>query len=187
MQLSSNVIKKHKFRFLASSALANVDITTLHVLGVAGGLGTVANSTITLFNKSFKISKVEMWAPPPSQGSTATVSLEWLGSGVNSPNREVSDTSMSTAFPAHLVTKPPAQSLASFWTTVNAGSATNIFRLNCPAGTVVDLSLQLIENDQELANVTVTVVTAVLGNIYYLYLDGVTTHLLTPVSLNTTF
>jgi hypothetical protein len=179
-------MKSHKFRFLASAAIANVDISTLNVLGVAGGLGTAA-LTLTLFNKSFKIKKVEMWAPPPSQGSTATVSLEWLGSGVNSPNRETSDTSMSTAYPAHLITRPPPQSLASFWTTVNAGSATNIMRLNCPAGTVIDLSLQLIENDQELANVTVTVVTVVSGNIYYLYLDGVTTHLLTPVSLNTTF
>jgi len=184
-QFNSNVVKHHKFRFLASSAVANVTITNFNVLAALGGVGTVANSTITQFNKSFRIKSIEIWTPPASQGASATCAVEWLAPA-NSPNWEVSDSSMNPTYPAHILARPPPNSLASFWNAVSTSQ--NMFEITASGGSIVDLVVDYIEDDQEAANNTTTgVATVVLGNKYYLALDGVTTHLLVPVSLNTTF
>lgn len=184
-QFNSNVFKKHKFRFLSTTNFS-ANINNLMIIGSTGSICTVANSLTTNYNKSFRIRKIELWAPPASQGSVATLSVEWIGGSVNSPNREVSDSSMSTAFPAHLRAIPPVGSLASFWNAPVSGTAVNMFTLICPTNTVIDLTLDLVENDQETTNVTNSVVTGTLGNIYYLDLDGPALHFVQAVSLNRT-
>lgn len=184
-QFNSNVYKKHKFRFLATTAFSG-SIDNLSIIGIAGSIGTVTNSKTVNYNKSYRIRKIECWSPPASQGSVATVSVEWIGGSVNSPNKEVSDSSMSVAFPCHLRAVPPVGSLAAFWNAPVSGQSVNIITLVCPANTIIDVVLDLIENDQEATNVQNTVATAVIGNIYYLDLDGPASHLLQAVSLNRT-
>jgi hypothetical protein len=183
-QIESNLNYSHKYRFLTSASVTNVGIQDTYVLQSTGGICTTVNSVVSIFAKSFKITKIEMWAPPASQGSAATISIDWLGFG-NSPNIEHSDTTLSVSHNAHVVTRPPKNSLASFWQ-----KATNVqlFILNCPANTVIDISVSLMMQDEETALTTVNVATGVLGNIYFVALDqGAGTHVIVPVSLNTTF
>lgn len=180
-QIRTNIIKRHKFRFLASGAF-NGTITSSQMLGAAGSICTVANTTLSMKNYSMKVQSVEIWTPPASQGAGATCSVEWIGSN-NSPNEEVSDTSVSTAKPAHLVSRPPANAIAGFWFV--AATNTSIMKFVVPSGSIIDLVLDLIEFDDE-SPVTRAVATATLGATYYLALDHSTSDVLVPVSLQTT-
>jgi len=182
-QMESNLKLVHKFRFQASGAESNFAITDSSVIGALGGICTTANSSVTVFAQSFRIKRIEMWAPPASQGSAATVSVEWFGFG-NSPNIEHTDTTLSVSKNAHIASSPPSSSLAAFW---QKGTSTNLFILNFPANTIIDLIVEIMMADQETALETVAVTTGTLGHIYYLALDQqLGSHILVPVSLNTT-
>jgi len=184
-QLSANIRLRHKFRFTASTAF-NGPINSDEILLAAGTMA----STIALVNSfiaSFKIRSVEVWSPPAAQGSFATCSLDWQG-GLNSPNVEVSDTTVSVTSPAHFRTAPPARSLAGFWQ--QHATLTNMFTLNVPAGSIIDLDLDLIilDEDANESQATRVVATAVIGTVYYLSLDSAGGgHTINPVSLTTTF
>ncbi len=180
-QFVSNIRNSHKFRFVASAAY-NSQVSDTAILGVPGAVCTVVNTTAAMMTQCFRIKKIEVWAAPAAQGSSATVSLDWIGLA-NSPNLEVSDTTLSVARNAHIIAVPPINSLAHFW---NRGSNTAMFTLVCPINSIIDVTLEYILDDVGTLT-TVGVVTGVLNTLYYLPLDGVTTHLLTPVSLQSTF
>jgi len=180
-QIRSNLVLDHRYRFRTTAAFSGA-ISPSKILGSLGTMGTVANATVSVLFKCFRLKKVEIWSPPPSQGATSTISLEWLGTA-NSPSLEVSDTSVSVSRPAHIVGTPPPQSLASFW---QIASGTGMMNLVLPSGSILDLSFQLILDDSVIATLTIAVATAVLGEIYYLALDHGTSDLVVPVSLNTT-
>jgi hypothetical protein len=184
-QISSNVRMTHRFRFISSAAVSGITITSDSLMNCAGGIGTVTNSTISLCYESVRLKKVEVWAPPASQGAAATVSVEWLGQ--NSPSIEISDTTISVSQNAHVVGAPPRTSLAAFWQVV--GSPQNLFVLTCPTGSVVDFEADYLFVDRSTAAGTQAgLTTVVIGNVYFLALDSKAgTHVLVPVSLNTTF
>jgi hypothetical protein len=181
-QLPTNIRLNHRFRFLAATAF-NGFIDPLSMIACGGAVCTVANTTLSVIGLSAKIRKIEVWGAPASQGASSTVTLEWVGAS-NSPNIEVSDTTISVATNCHIVTVPPKDSLASFWTLSTTGGL--LFRLQCPANSIVDLTMDLILADQAAATSTVTVVAGTLGELYFTALDGVGTNVLRPVSLNTT-
>lgn len=181
-QLNTNIRLSHRYRFTATAA-QNGPITDTNLLGVCGGVGSVVNSQIALFTKSVKVRKIEIWSAPASQGANSTCSVDWEGFG-NSPNVEVSDTTVSVTKNAHVVSSPPPQSLCSFW---QEATGTNLFTIVCPANSIIDLWLDEVLADQTTNLQAFPAVTAVVGRIYYLALDGTGTHNLVPVSLTTTF
>jgi len=135
-----------------------------------------------MWTQSFKIKRIEIWSAPASQGSNATCSVEWFGFG-NSPNIEESDTTLSVTKNAYISCSPPKTSLAAFW---QKATGTALFKLVCPVGSIIDLIVDTILTDDE-AVTSASVVTGVLGTVYYLYLDNVTGTLsLQPVSLVST-
>jgi len=180
--ISSNIQMSHRYRFTSTSATPT-NITVIGLLGAAGTMCTVANSLTSTLFESVRVKRVAMWSPPAAQGSSVTCSIEWFG-GVNSNNKEVSDTSVSVATPAHVTSSPPQQSIASFW---NKPQVLNLFLLTAPVGTIIDVDLDLIFSDDETTPQTYAVAAATLGTVYYLALDNVATHIYVPVSLTTTF
>jgi hypothetical protein len=178
-QIKSNIIFGHRYRFTSTGA-ASIPITVALLRGVGGVVATSA-TTGTPIAFSVKVRSVEIWTPPASQGASATCSLEWSsGSTLDSTSTvEISDTTMSTAEPAHLRTSPPKTSLASFWQHIGADQ---LFVITAPAGSVVDVSVQFIQNDNEASPTVVTLAGATTGNMYYMPLDG---HggVMAPVSL----
>ncbi len=146
----------------------------------------MVNTTVACWTTALKVRSVELWAAPAALGAGATVSVNWFGAS-NSPNLEVSDTSLSTSTNAHIRSMPPVNSTASFWQ--RASVSTNMFTLVLPAGGICDLEVDMILADQDVALVTGAVATAVVGTVYYLALDHIAlaTHVLVPVSLATTF
>jgi hypothetical protein len=181
IQIRSNVELRHRYRFVSTSS-ASTAVTPNSLMCSAGTMCTVVNTTVTSFFGSVKVNQIEMWSPPASQGSSTTCSVDWIGSSYQ-PNREYSDTSVSVATPAHVISSPPPMSIAAFWQT---SSTNTLFNLIAPVGTIIDVHLSLILNDDDESLVTSSVAGAALGNIYYLSLDSNATHHYPPVSLTTT-
>jgi hypothetical protein len=188
-QIQSNVRVSHKYRFTSTSATP----TIIHVgdlLGAAGTIGIVLNSLVATIANGVQLKSVEVWTPPASQGASATCSVSWEGA-LNAISSEVSDTTMSVATPAHIRAIPPANSQAKFWQNISSIS-TALFTLIAPPGSVIDVVMNLVLNDDDDPTASFfspTVATAQLGRMYYLALDTAQTgtHIYPPVSLTTTF
>jgi hypothetical protein len=181
-QFASNLIFNHTYRFLSTSATPT-PVTPTSLLCASGTICTVVNTDVASFWQSVKVNRIHMWTPPPAVGSSATCSIEWIGTSSMSNNKEVSDTSVSTAFPAHVHSSPPPRSLAQFW---NQPSANAIFTLTAPVGTIIDVNVTLVAQDDNVTNAFSVVTTGALGVQYYLSLDSNATHRYTPISLFTT-
>jgi hypothetical protein len=187
--IKTNVLLKHKFRYICLSSISGMTITALRLANACGVMGTVVNSTVSNLYDSVKIRSIEMWGPPPSQGAAATVTCLWnqLAAGVsNMSTLEFCDTSNSTAVPAHIKTHPPKETFASFWQP-SSGTSINLCALSAPAGTMIDVEVELILSDTGASNSATTVTTCLLGAVYYLPLDGTAGHQVPPVQLNSTF
>jgi len=164
----SNIIVSHKFRYLCVAAI-NVDITNSALLQTFGSICTVLNSQGVAFGESFKVKNIKCWAPPPTQGSSATCSLEWTTTGsavLYNTNLEVSDTSINPSSPAYYSTTPPKGSNASFWQTAGTNVLLHII---APIGSIIDIDVQYILADDNNVRLGVTYASgaATLGNVYY--------------------
>jgi len=170
-QLRTNLEHTHQFRFTSSSgSLTNItDTTILNALGVCATTAVVGHP----IRQTLKVNQVEIWSPPAAQGSAVTCSVLWPQSQ-RSQAREVTDTSVSVATPAHVRTGPPLESLASFWTDGNSGST--FFSLVAPSGSIIDLWVSLVDGDGPADAVadTATLVGATVGSVYYCSLDSST-------------
>jgi len=182
---SSIMVKNHRFRFNATGSLSNVGITVGGVFGALGVVGSAAASVYG-FVSSFKIRKITIY---DSSSGTNDLPIELLWSSATTVNTE--DVAWSTATipydrPATIVATPPKASLSSFWWNSSATATTPLFNLTVGSGCYLDLDV-----DFTLANglggVVLTVTTTSAGSVYYLYLDGSTTHKLQPVGLPNTF
>lgn len=183
-QLSSNVRVSHTYRFTSTSGNPTA-ISTADLLGAAGVIAATTTTAYSVFD-SVKVTKVSIWAPPASQGTASTCSVEWVGPTTLSTsvsNFEISDTSNSVSRPAHVSGSPPKQSLASFW---NQSSTAGVFTLVAPTGSIVDVSLMLIFSDDEFSASSISLTgPASVGAVYYLALDGPGANTFKPVSLTT--
>jgi hypothetical protein len=184
-QIRSNPQMRHKYRFSVGSAGTYV-ITNSDVLLACGTICTVTNSTVAAIFSSFRIRSIEVWGGfvgSSTANSPVTVACNWNGAPVFVANAEVSDTSVSAAYPAHIVARPPKNTNASFWQTASTNS---LFDLVVPTNAMIDLEVDLIMSDNQDALVQTGLATATLGTEYFLALDGPSSNELVPVSLNTT-
>lgn len=184
-QINSNVSLGHVYRFLSSSASATT-VTVGSLLAACGSTCKAVNTTVTAFTSSVKVNRVSIWSPPASQGASATCSINWIG-GLNSSDKEISDTTVSVAQPAHISSSPPPRSLAEFWNN-GSNAAANLFTLIAPIGSIIDVSVSQILFDEDSGDTSVdtAVAAAVFNKVYYLSLDPNATHHYTPISLTTT-
>jgi len=180
MQLNSNIILSHKYRFKSTAAF-NGTITDSLLFGVVGAI-SATNIAAYSIAQSVKLNSVEMWAPVSAQGAEVDLSLEWPNQGQN-PAKEITDSSNSVSRVAHIKTRPPKQSLAGFWTT---GTGNTLFLLNIPIGTIIDVEISMVLGDQLTAQThQLVTVGATVGAFQYGYLDSLTDAgaLLKPVGL----
>lgn len=174
-QIRSNIIVNHKFRFACTAAINSV-ITATNFLAATGTCCYTANSTGRILSETFKVKRIEVWAPPPSQGSSATCSVQWNGttsSSLNTSALEVSDTSINPSTPAYVNAVPPKDCVGSFW---NTAGTTTVCTIIAPTGSVIDVTLHYILSDDagDYAPYSYTSGAATGGAIYYISLDGTT-------------
>ncbi len=182
-QLRTNVGLRHTFRYRASSALSTVSIQDQQVLAALGTVCTVLNTTVAVLAKTYRFKRIEMWAPVVTNGTPVTLTVEF--SQTLGPNREFSDTAISQNMPAHLKILPSQlkDSTVMFWKTYTSASA---MVLSCPAGTIIDIEVEYILDDDAAILPLVSVAAGTLAFLYFLALDGPSTNLLVPVGLQTT-
>jgi hypothetical protein len=169
------------FRFINTSA-STITVTSDTILGSLGNIATVANTTVKGWASCFKLHRVTVW---PAAGGTA--SLSWIGSA-QSDGRErdvIRDRSIPTGITdtGAVSFSPPSDSLAKLW--FDAGLGLQVFLISCTVGSVVDVHIDYCLSGA-IASGTHSVSTAVLGNIYYLALDGPSGNVYVPVGLPTT-
>jgi hypothetical protein len=184
VQLRTNIEHSHQFRFTSTSAAltAITDYTLLAACGVSAATA-VSGAPI---RGSVRVSRIELWTPPASQGASVTCSVLFPATA-RSQAREVTDTSVSVATPAHVVCGPPAESLCSFWSDGNAG--VTFFSLSAPPGSIIDVWVSMVDRDgsADITGYPATLVGATIGAVYYTSLDSETSagSLYKPVGLTT--
>jgi hypothetical protein len=182
IQLSPAV--SHTYRFRSTSASATL-VTVASMLGALGGLCTAVNSKIGTWASSLKIIKVTVW-PSGSTSGVTNATLSWyLGESAQVPD-EAWDEAIPEGITATkaLVFTPPPKSLCGFWID-SSDSAANLFAIQTSIGSVVDLQVAYrLVNVQ--SGLQITVVTGVLGTVYYLALDGPTSNTYVPIGLLST-
>jgi len=188
-QLRTNLEFKHQFRFTSSSATPKA-ITADLLIPACGVVATSAVLGHSIF-QSVKVNRIEVWTPPPSQGSFATCSVLFPAT-TQSQAREYTDTTVSVTQPAHILCTPPPLSLCGFFTDGLAigGVANPLFTLTAPSGSIIDVWVSLVLNDgthPNDANTMATLVGATTGSLYFCSLDSSTSagSIYTPVGLTT--
>ena len=158
-----------KVRFIVKTALDN----TTGVVSAANLLATwlVSSSTLAVWNlfDTVKVKSIEMWSLPVI-GSTATVQATFNGPvGPTQGDETVhTDTSMGLE-PAHLLVRPNARSLAANFQDPTSG---NLFVLNAPVGTVIDLHCVFKQTWLTAPVAATNGLSLVAGDIYLRGLDG---------------
>jgi hypothetical protein len=169
-QLRTNIEHAHQFRFTSTDGTPTeiLDSTILNALGVVATTDALGYPV----RQTFKVNQVEIWSPPANQGAAVTCSVLWPASQ-RSQAREVTDTSVSVATPAHVKCGPPRESLASFWT--DGTLEAPFFTLTAPPGSIIDMWVSMVDGDgpSDAENLA-TLVSATVGAVYYCGLDSST-------------
>ncbi len=181
----ATLIRK-KFRYLCGNdtsdqLISSKDLTQLLTICTVGS-PTFSHTT---FTSMWRIVGVEAWAiqDVTLQMDWTTISLTWLPttSGLGAPPLNVSD-SGNQVRPAHIKTRPPAASTDRMWNAGWANRAVGPFLISCPAGTVIDLDMEMYLVDRTLdayvSGPTANALTSASGTagwLYYNYLDNSST------------
>jgi len=137
----------------------------------------VAVTTTSGFDlfETVKIRRIRIWGPPNNSasapGTPSSIRLEFSGTVTGSIGDQqlYTDTSMGVE-PAYIDARPSPKSLASNF---QLSAATTAFSINCPLGTVVDLSLSLRSMFSNAnAAASTALVAATVGAQYLRGLDG---------------
>ncbi len=175
---------RRTFRFkVTGGGGTDVDCGANDLNAIMGGVGSVANTTISLVSRSMKIHKVSIWAAA-SAGTPATVTLGFWSDSITNPElmRTYQDTSLSTAKPAYVAVRPPVGSSAYHWLSV--GDTREVIRVNGPTGAIVDVECtSVLRNGEACTAYSAAAVT--VGTYYNLPLDG-PGDVLAPVGMTTT-
>jgi len=169
-ELDSSVNVHHVFRFVANAG-ALVGITVGNVLTSLGVMATlVAGTTKTTFASSFRVRKIEIWAPAAAAGA-ATPTVAWNGAGGRSRDEEKISTTVGTAAASYYASVPPKKSFAELWQD-STGSANVLFTLSAGVGAVIDLTVDFTLSNNDPGVTVTTGVASTAGLVTYFPLDG---------------
>lgn len=174
-------------RFLSNNA-TNTSVTFSELLGICGGICTVVNSTVVGWASSVRIHRITIW-PSASSSGVNFANVTWVGDTASSVawgKDTVRDASIpeGTTLTAPFTTVPPKGTLCDQWLTP---SSTTCFNIASSIGSVVDVDVSWTLTGQQSIQPTFTVATGVVGNIYYLPLDGASSHRYQNIALPATF
>lgn len=174
-----SVNKKLRFKSLDnSSETTPLPITRAMMLNLMEVI--ITDTTAARVIGAIKLNQIEMWSPPVSD-EVKSVSVEW--SGQRSPSTLKSDSAMSIQ-PAHLVSGPPKDSLASFWSINGTDESDVLCKLEIPEDGILDVmvSIRLIDREATTAGEAPTAASTP-GQVVYNYLDGFASAKLSPVGV----
>jgi len=135
-----------------------------------GVIATAATTSVFLSDQ-FRLKRLCVWAPPPSQGSTATVQLKYVDDPASNTQsgapKTVSDTSISPDLPAYACLEPPKDNSSIFSQWWDSSLNTVMINCICPVGTIMDWHFQFIIDDIGIVTAGPTIVGGSAGSIYH--------------------
>lgn len=152
------------------------NITARTAAFTLGGMCTGASTAYSLAT-AFRIKRVQIWGVAAQSGTTSIVSVTWFGDqSLNfMSNREVSDSSTSTAYVPYITCRPPPRSSAAEFHASNAGSFTSdtLFSITCNQGGIIDIDYEYVIADGNASpTASLSISGGVAGAIRYGPLDG---------------
>lgn len=171
------------FRFSGNLATGTTpilysDLMSLIVIGIDG-------THVSNIFDNVKLSKVEIWLGS-HDNSVSSISLELPSNDTYLGSRSIviTDTSTSTAEPAHICMKVPRTASQYFWQTTSSLVAFNLIAPSSQTpNAVIDVSLSYTVSDDGSALPTSVVGAATASTVYYRALDNAAN--LKPVLLPT--
>jgi hypothetical protein len=171
-QLETVLSVKHTFRFETTAAVTATNVTIGNVISVCGGVGTIANSQISMWASSVRVISITVW--PGLSSTEVNPEVIWQSAGTT----QAKDASKSRSIPGGVtmdravVSRPPAGSLARLWQ-LSSNSSSVLFQLTAPAQSIVDVKIAFtLANNYGGLNV-MGYAAVTLGTIYYSRLDSV--------------
>jgi hypothetical protein len=117
-----------------------------------------------------KLNRIEVRVPSAASDVTSTdISVEWTST--YGPSSEVSD-SGTPLHPPLLVTSPPPQSLASFWSLTGSNETDVLMILTAPVSAIIDVWVDVILQDGQTPVLVTTGNFLAPGTVVAFYLDG---------------
>lgn len=153
-------------RFQSSNTVAAVLVTAQNLLQLTV-VALTSTATSRLWS-SVRLRKVEAWCIGAQNAASEKLSIVGVGAG---PQNFVADLSMGVQ-PAHVVWRPSAASLASFWYEQGVRETDNLFQISAPASTVIDVSVDWIMDTASGFIAGPVPAGATAGDIYCATLDG---------------
>ncbi len=158
-------------RYFVTQAVANSDITGRCLLNLIVSTSTATTTAINVY-EAVRILQISMYFAPSSvdnMGDTSgEIALNWRGE--RAPDTRITERG-TLSHPACIKSRPPKESLASFWTTNQSNVDSVLCSLTVPAGTIIDMNLCLTIGDGTTRSVTLTAVGSTTG-IEYMALDN---------------
>jgi hypothetical protein len=182
-------IRKIRVRYTTSNADGTLDSLTITQVAQCCGFTAVSAILGAYWMSQFRLDKVEAWATPPAVADVVSISLKWADSplaasiGIAGPPVVVEDSSASTSIPAHIVLKPPRNSLFQNWFGPNATPQMLYFTQQSTAGnanSIIDFHFSFIIDDIGQPP-TFTIAGASVGAHYHKIVTGSTGIVYTPV------
>jgi hypothetical protein len=170
-QLSINTKFKMTLRYAGGNS-SYVSITRAMMLSTyLVNLGSTTSNARVL--QAIKLNRIEIFGAGASGvASTSFCAVQWLST--LGPATEFIDTSTSTASPPHLITTPPPNTLASFWSIAGSNETEVLLKIYCVTNSVVDVSFEAVFADGAplLGSVITTTNAGSNSYLYVSYFDG---------------
>jgi hypothetical protein len=181
--VDTNPTFNQTFRFVASGTTGNLVVSRQDILALLQV--SYASTTGYRLINSAVINWLDIYLPPPATTTPAyqIFSMTWLGAYAKAKVLQL--TSLGTAAISHLRTRPPKNSVASFWSISGTDESEPLFSMDVTANVVIDVNLSYtLQNfvDYNAAAVSSTSSkTLTTGVLYGAALDGVASNVMTPL------
>jgi len=167
---SYGLTKDARLRFICTASPFSGEVTYADILDAICMAVTTTN--LCDVYTAVKVNGVEAWFLPASDVSPGTITILYdnVDSGSLGDQKVHTDTSMGIQ-PAHVKAVPAVMSQQAQWQFTSAQPA---FNLNCPVGTIIDVSVSLRNpvNGSQFQAAQSAGVALTVGKIYYRGLDG---------------
>ncbi len=157
------------YRFRAVADVNAVIIYVNDLIGIAGAMCTVANSTLSMLSQAMQVKKVRIWNPANADATVDSAKIAWYAQN-NGLARSVGAATSIVARPAYIETAPRLGDAAFY--RISAQASVGLFEITASSGALIDVLCTHWLNNSGTAGVTYTVAAATLGVVYYLPLDG---------------
>lgn len=157
-------IQTRVIRYITGSQQVDQGITPRMLLRQLVSVTSAQTAAVAIIG-SVKLKRVSMYFVPSTNDfdtSANVVSLNWTGI-LNSPETLITDRGTATV-PACIKVVPPPNSQAGFWFDPNStGFTSDLFVINCPANTVIDIEFDYVIVDGAAHTGTLTAAASLTG------------------------